>query len=151
MIEADRNDVCRLTKDIHEEGIFREIEFSENKFNGFFSNTLNNPQNYLGLKVERDGRVLGCSYCMIGGYFIGDGARIVTVNTICVDKPIRASVLGGKVALKLVRGIEAWARNRDADAVLFHVTSGKGLNGIDRFFRKIGMTTLGGNYGVRLK
>ena len=132
-------------------GYFRDIAFSETKFNGFFSNTLNDPKTYLGLKIERDGRVLGCSYCMIGGYFIGEDARIVTVNTICVDEPIRASVLGGKVALKLVRGIEAWARNRDADAVLFHVTSGKSLNGIDRFFRKLGMTTLGGNYGVRLK
>lgn len=74
VVEKDRSEVCRLTRGVHEEGIFRDIAFSETKFNGFFSNTLNDPKTYLSLKVERDGRVVGCSYCIIGGYFIGEDA-----------------------------------------------------------------------------
>jgi GNAT superfamily N-acetyltransferase len=58
--------------------------------------------------------------------------------------------LGGKVAVKLVKAIETWAKSRGAHLILYHVTSGRGGSGIDRFFRKMGMTTLGGNYGVRI-
>ena len=129
----------------------RDIPFSETKFDRFFDSTLQDPEHHLGLKVALDGNVLGCSYWMFGGYFIGDDARIVTVNTICVDADVRSGILGGKVAIRLVSGIEAWARAWDAHLILYHVTSGKALSNIDRFFRKMGLSTLGGNYGVRLK
>ena len=87
---------------------------------------------------------------MAGGYYIGEGAKVVTVNTICVDKPIRDTMLGGRVAVKLIRGIETWARERKAQYILCHVTSGSGIASADKFFRRLGMTTLGGNYGVKL-
>ena len=94
--------------------------------------------------------MMGFAYCFAGGYFIGEGARVVTVNTINVDETIRSGMLAGKVALRLVRGIETWAKKRQADVILYHVTSGKNATNIDRFFRKLGMTTLGGNYGVKV-
>ena len=59
--------------------------------------------------------------------------------------------LGGKVAMCLARGIEVWGRKHNAHLILYHATSGRGVAAIDRFFRKAGMTTLGGSYGVRLR
>ena len=35
---------------------------------------------------------------------------MVTVNTINVDQSARSGLLGGKIALRLVCGIEVWAR-----------------------------------------
>ena len=87
---------------------------------------------------------------MIGVTYIGEDARVVTVISIFVDRDSRACILGSKVALRLVRGIEVWGCMHDAHLILYHVTSGRGVTGIDRFFRKAGMTTLGGSYGVRL-
>ena len=34
---------------------------------------------------------------------------MVTVNTINADQSARSGLLGGKIALRLVRGIEVWA------------------------------------------
>lgn len=149
-VEDDRTEICALMKAVHLEGLFQDIPFSQAKFDRFFDNTLNNPDQHLGLKVSLDGKIIGCSYCQCGGYFIGDGARVVAVNTICVDAEARASVLGGKVALRLLSGIEVWARAQKAHFVLYHVTSGTDLTKVDRFFRRMGMTSLGGNYGVKL-
>ena len=76
---------------------------------------------------------------------------MVTVNTINVDQSARSGLLGGKIALRLVCGIEVWARKQRANMILYHVTSGKNVARIDRFFRKIGMTIFGRNYGALIK
>ena len=68
-----------------------------------------------------------------------------------MDQSARSDVLGGKVALRLLRGIEVWARKQRANVILYHVTSGKNVANIDRFFRKIRMTIFGSNYGVLIK
>ena len=68
-----------------------------------------------------------------------------------MDQSARSDVLGGKVALRLLRGIEVWARKQRANVIMYHVTSGKNVANIDRFFRKIGMTIFGRNYDVLIK
>jgi GNAT superfamily N-acetyltransferase len=149
-VPSDREDGCELARSVHEEGIFASIPFSEAKFYKYFDNTIDDPENFLSLAAKLDGKLVGFAYCYVGGYFIGSEATVVTVNTICVDKSVRSGILGGKVAVKLVKAIETWAKSRGAHLILYHVTSGRGVSGIDRFFRKMGMTTLGGNYGVRI-
>lgn len=149
-VRTDREDGCELARSVHEEGIFASIPFSEAKFYKYFDNTIEEPDKFLALKATLDDKLVGFAYCYVGGYFIGSDATVVTVNTICVDKSVRSGILGGKVAVRLVRGIEVWAKSRGAQLILYHVTSGRGVSGIDKFFRKMGMTTLGGNYGVKL-
>jgi len=148
--EADRQKVCDLARLAHEESIFSEIPFSEAKFYKALDNTLEEPSAYLGLKVTLDDAILGYCYAMLGGYYIGDGAKVVTVISIFVDQNVRSSVLGGKVTMHLMRGIEKWGREEGASFVMYHVTSGTDVANVDRFFRKMGMTTLGGNYGNKL-
>ena len=62
-----------------------------------------------------------------------------------MDQSARSGLLGGKIALRLVRGIEVWARKQRANVILCYVTTGKNVANIDRFFRKIGMTIFGRN------
>ena len=76
---------------------------------------------------------------------------MVTVNTINVDQSARSDLFGGKIALRLVRVSEVWARKQRANVILYHVSSGKNVASTDRFFRKIGMTIFGRNYGVLIK
>lgn len=52
-------------------------------------------------------KILGFSYACIGRHFIGESARGASVNTFNVDQSARSDVLGGKIALRLLRGIEA--------------------------------------------
>ena len=150
-VEADRGRICELARRAHQESIFADIPFSEDKFHRAFDRILADPARHLGLKAALGHRILGCGYGRLGGHYIGEGARIVTVVSVFVDRPVRSGLLGGKAALGLVRGIEQWSRRQDARLVLYHVTSGRGVAGTDRFFRRMGMTTLGGNYGIRLR
>ncbi|GFE49044.1 hypothetical protein So717_07970 [Roseobacter cerasinus] len=130
--------------------MFGDIPFSDAKFDRAFDKTLTEAEQHLGLTVSLGNRVLGCCYCSIGDYFIGEGARIASVNTICVDQGAANGLLGGKVALRLTKGIEVWARSRRSTHILYHVTSGIKIRQADEFFRKIGMKQIGGSYGVRL-
>ena len=66
-VEADGEEICALARNVHEEGIFSEIPFSENKFYKYFQNTIDEPDTYLGLKVFLGDKILGFSYSYIGG------------------------------------------------------------------------------------
>ncbi|WP_227271570.1 GNAT family N-acetyltransferase [Roseobacter weihaiensis] len=149
-VEAHRTQVCALTRSVHEKSLFGDIPFSDAKLNRAFDKTLKVPERHLGLVVSLDGRVLGCCYCALGDYFIGEGARIVTVNALCVEPEVSDGLLGGKVALRLAKGIEVWARSQQATHILYHVTAGIEIARADRFFRKIGMRQLGGNYAFEM-
>lgn len=150
VVEADRQKICDLARLAHEESLLKDIVFSEAKFFKAFNNTLHEPDTYLGLKVSLRDEIVGFCYALLGGYYIGEDAKVVTVITIAIAPETRSKVLGGKAAFRLTRGIEIWAKGMGATYVLYHVTSGTNPNSSDRFFRKLGMTTLGGNYVVRL-
>lgn len=147
---VDRDQGCALAKQFHEESIFAEIPFSPEKFYAAFDATISEPTKFLGLKVMREDHMLGFCYASIGEYHIGKGVKMVTVITIFVDKEIRSSLLGGRVTKKLMQGVEVWGRKLGASYILYHVTAGNGVAETDKLFRKMGMTTLGGNYGVKL-
>ncbi|WP_299681384.1 hypothetical protein [uncultured Roseobacter sp.] len=148
--ERHREKVRDLMRAAHEKSVFGDIPFSDAKFDRAFDNTLHASGQYLGLVVTLGDRVLGSCYCALGGYFIGEGGRIVSVTTFNIDPGCGTGLLGGKAALRLAKGIEVWAQSQQATHVLYHVTGGIEIGRADRFFRKIGMKTLGGNYGKRV-
>lgn len=150
VVSADRERVCELARINHAESLFAEIAFSSAKFYKAFDNTLQEPDTYLGLKVTFGDEIVGFCYALLGGYYVGQDTKVVTVITIATSPAIRTGILGGKAALRLTRGVEIWARGMGASYVLYHATAGINPTGSDRFFRKLGMTTLGGNYGMRL-
>lgn len=150
VVEADRRQVCDLARLVHEESFFSDIAFSEAKFFKALDNTLHEPDTYLGLKVSLGSEIVGFCYALLGGYYIGEDAKVVTVITIAVAPETRSRILGGKAALRLTRGIEIWAKGMGASYVLYHATSGTNPTSSDRFFRRLGMTTLGGNYGAKI-
>ena len=150
VVDADRRQICDLARLAHEESFFSEIAFSEAKFFKALDNTLSEPDTYLGLKVSMGDEIVGFCYALLGGYYIGVGTKVVTVITIATAPNVRSKILGGKAALRLTRGIEIWAKAMGASYVLYHATSGTNPTGSDRFFRKMGLATLGGNYGKEL-
>lgn len=150
VVDGDRQKICDLARFAHEESLFEDITFSEAKFFKAFDNTLYEPDIYLGLKVRLGEEIVGFCYALLGSYYIGVDSKVVTVITIAIAPETRSNFLGGRAALRLTRGISIWAKSKQASYVLYHATSGTNPNGSDRFFRKLGMTTLGGNYGLRL-
>ena len=66
-ISAFGEEIWALARNVHEEGIFSEIPFSESKLYKNFQNTSDEPDTYLGLKVFIGNKILGFSYAYIGG------------------------------------------------------------------------------------
>ncbi|MCV0426752.1 MAG: GNAT family N-acetyltransferase, partial [Roseibium sp.] len=59
---------------------------------------------------------------------------------------LSGTLLGGKVALRLVQAVRQWAKERNCEHLMVHVTNGVEVQDVDRFFRRCGMKTVGGNY-----
>ena len=76
---------------------------------------------------------------------------MVTVYALYVSKAIRATTLGGRVTIKLLRILNDWAKAQKAEEVHVHVTSGVEPERTDRLLRRLGYRTYGGNYAVLLE
>ena len=142
----DRDAVMALARRGHEESIFGDLPFSEKKFKALFDRGIKRPKTHLGLKATIDGRIIGFAYCYLGEYYVATGGLIATINVLYVDKEVRESLLGGKAALKLLRGIMKWARASKVFCLMIHVTSGLNIEILGRFFKKMKYNQTGGNY-----
>jgi GNAT superfamily N-acetyltransferase len=141
----DKGAVRGLACQSHAASAFSNLPFSDEKFSRIFARGLDEAGAAIPLVAEHAGRVVGFLYATLGEYFVAEG-RVISVHAIAVDQSTRGSLLGGRIALRLVKGVAQWGREQRASHVLFHVTSGIAPGRADAFFRKLGMTTLGGNY-----
>lgn len=146
---SDKSKIMTLASLDHAESIFGDLTFSEKKFSTQFDKSLTQPERCITLKAEIKGEIVGFLYCTLGEYFIAEDNVQANVHVVYVNEDIRKSLLGGKVAVKLVKAITKWAKAQGAQHVFFYVTSGTRIAQTDAFFRKMGLTTLGGNYVVR--
>ena len=139
-----------LARQAHGQSIFSELEFSEAKFATIFDKSIDQLGRFITLKAEVKREIVGFLYCNLGEYFVAQNNLQANVHALYVKEELRHSMLGGKIAVKLVKGITKWAKAQGAQHVLFYVTSGIHVAQADTFFRKMGMTTLGGNYAMRV-
>ena len=144
--EDDRVAVSGLAERVRKESLIRGVAFSHNQFGKCFDVTVEKPGLHLGLKAHVGGRVVGFCFAVAGECVIGEGANVVTVIAFATDHSCRSTMLAGKAAVSLQEGVKRWAGQVQASLVMFHVTSAANSAGSDRFFWKLDMTTLRGNY-----
>ena len=135
-----------ITLEYHSESRYAHIPFSERKFIRMFSKAISSPNDTLSLYVQHNGKTVGLLNAGAGDYYLGDGGRMVTVYALYVSKPVRASSLGGRITVKLLRILNDWARTQQAEEMHVHVTSGVEPERTDRLLRRLGYRTYGGNY-----
>ncbi|MEO9526370.1 hypothetical protein [Roseibium sp.] len=151
--DADCLAGVHLAREAHGRTIFRDIPFSEDKARTLFDKAIGQPERF-GLiyavpgvegPLAKDG-LLGFASVHAGEHFLGTGTLIATVQTLNISQNLSGTLLGGKVALRLVRAVRHWAKERGCAHLLVHVTNGENAEDADRFFRRCGMVTVGGNY-----
>ena len=135
-----------LALEYHAESRYAHIPFSERKFIRFFSKAISSPTDTLSLYVQHNGRTVGLLNAGVGEYYLGEGGRMVTVYALYVSKAARASALGGRVTVKLIRILNDWANTQKAEEVHIHVTSGVDPERTDNLLRRLGYRPYGGNY-----
>jgi GNAT superfamily N-acetyltransferase len=152
-LEADCLAGIHLAREAHRHTIFRDIPFSEKKARAIYAKAVAQPERF-GLifavpgadePLAEDG-LLGFASVHAGEHFLGTGALIATVQTLNISQKLSGTLLGGKVALRLVQAVRHWARTRGCVQLMVHVTNGDNAEDADRFFRRCGMVTVGGNY-----
>ena len=144
----DKTEVLQLAQQDHAESVFAEMLFSQQKFDVIFDKILNHKA--IGLLARVGQQPVGFVYVTLGEYFVSDARPIATVNALYVKAPVRHSLIGGKVAIQLIQSVKRIAQDHQATHLLFHVTSAINISKTDRFFRKLGAMTLGGNYLFRI-
>lgn len=151
--EADYRAGVYLAREAHQNTIFRDIAFSEEKARAIFEKATAQP-NQFGLiyAVPGGGEPLaedslyGFASVHAGEYFLGSGTLIATVQTLNISQKLSGTMLAGKVALRLMKAIRLWAKERGCSHILVHVTNGMSVSESDQFFRRCGLNTVGGNY-----
>ncbi|WP_376938316.1 GNAT family N-acetyltransferase, partial [Aureimonas pseudogalii] len=113
-----------IGREFHAESRYGYIPFSEAKFVRAYERLLTRPDTTLGVIVERKGEIVGVMGAEIGDYFLGTGCPIATNYFIYVSGKLRRTVLGGRIALKLMRLFIDWAKANGAHELNVHVTSG---------------------------
>lgn len=151
--ESDCRAGVFLAREAHRHTIFRDIPFSEDKARAIFEKATSQPGRF-GLIYAVPGAdeplsekgLYGFASVHAGEYFLGAGALIATVQTLNISQRLTGTMLGGKVALRLVQAVRHWAKERGCAHFMVHVTNGDNAEEADRFFRRCGMKTIGGNY-----
>jgi len=151
--ESDCRAGVYLAREAHRRTIFRDIAFSEAKARTIYDKAVRQPER-CGLiyavpgadePLAEDG-LLGFASVHAGEHFLGEGTLIATVQTLNISQRLSGTLLGGKVALRLVQAVRHWAKTRNCAHLMVHVTNGDNAEDADRFFRRCGMVTVGGNY-----
>nr|WP_319512887.1 hypothetical protein [uncultured Cohaesibacter sp.] len=144
---ADLDTLVAFCRDAHEESYLSGIPFSEEKAFKLMTNCVSDEHpNLISILAEANEKPVGYLCAAAGEYYVGTETLLTTVHVIHVTQSIRRSLLGGKVAIRLVRGIKQWSDQIGAKHLLFHITSDIRPAQNDRFMRKMGFRTLGGNY-----
>lgn len=85
-----------------------------------------------------------CDYASVqmGEHFLGNGILIATVQTLNTSQKLTGTLLGGKVALRLVHAVRHWANTLGCARVMVHVTNGENAEDADWIFRRCGPVTV---------
>ncbi|WP_353531629.1 hypothetical protein [Cognatishimia sp. WU-CL00825] len=144
--ETDLPAILALAKEAHEESRFGYIPFSADKVRKIARSAFKDTKRHAVMIASKGKTPVGFVYCSVGEYHIGKGVLIATIHNMNVSKDVRASLAGGRIALGLFKGVESWAKARNAQEVLFHVTSGVNLASAHKLAKRIGFQFVGGSY-----
>ena len=148
--ERDIDETLPLMLAAHEESRHREHPIDPERRRRLLAKRFLADRTRHGFLVARyGGRPVGMLTCVAERLHYTD-VTVVSCLSFYVLAEHRRSLLGGRVALKLLDAGRRWAMNRRAVELQLHVTSGVHIGQTDRVFRKFGFRQTGGNYTLGL-
>jgi len=106
---------------------------------------LGDPNRYGMILAEVRGEPVGFLGCAVSRMLYCE-ERMASNLVFYVTRECRKSLLGGRVALKLLEAYRRWAQNRRAVELHVHVTAGMEIARADKFLQRAGFRQIGGNY-----
>ena len=148
---ADLEYLRPVSLEFHKESRFADIPYSHKKRDDLMIKALNNSERYALMIAEYKGEPIGFLFCTAGEYLVGYGELMTTVYSFYVRKKYRGSLVGGRAAVRLLKGAVKWSQLRNAREIMIHVTSGIDIKRTDKFLRRGGFGVIGANYSLPLR
>ena len=146
----DIDETLPLTLAAHEESRHREHPIDPERHRRLLAERFLADRTRHGFLVARyGGRPVGMLICVAERLHFTD-ATVASCLAFYVLGEYRRSLLGGRIALKLLDAGRRWALNRRAVELQLRVTSGVHIGQTDRVLRKVGFRQTRGNYTLGL-
>jgi GNAT superfamily N-acetyltransferase len=141
----DIDRAVEMGRHMHAESAFAFLPYEPEKVHSLVTDIIEHPETYCGLVAEHDQALVG----MLGGYltdYFFCHEKLACDLVLFVEPDHRSS----PAAARLIQGFRQWARARGAREVCLGVSTNINTAGIDRFYRSLGFTPVGGLYKLRL-
>ena len=138
----DINKVVALAKEMHQEGLYKDIPFDTQKFVSTVSYCMSHGYAWVG---EKDGVVIAGMLATIGEYFFSN-AKITNDLGLFVSKDHRKT----RLALLLLKEYVAWGKRMGASEITMGSTNGHQGSGLKKFLENsLGFKHIGEIYKLR--
>ena len=138
----DLNAIITLAKEMHQEGLYKDIPFNSEVFIRTISHCMREGFAWVG---EKDGLVVCGMLATIGEYFFSK-AKITSDLGLFVSKDHRKS----RLALLLLKEYVSWGKNMGASEITMGSTNGHQGTGLKKFLENsLGFEYVGEIYKLR--
>ena len=138
----DINRIVTLSKEMHQEGLYKDIPFDTRKYISTVANCMSNGYAWVG---EKDGVVVAVMIATIGEYFFSN-ANITNDLGLFVSKDHRKT----RLALLLLKEYVAWGKRMGASEITMGSTNGHQGSGLKKFLENsLGFEHIGEIYKLR--
>ena len=149
--KGDIEDTLPLDLAAHKESRYRRHRLDPERRRHFLADRFLSDGTHHGFLIARHNeRPVGAMMCLAQRLYYTD-VTVASCLLFHVLAEIRRTLLGGRVAVKLLDAGRRWALNRNAEEWQMHVTSGIHIGRTDRLLRRFGFHQTGGNYVMGLR
>ena len=138
----DLNAIITLAKEMHQEGLYKDIPFNSEVFIRTVSHCMRDGFAWVG---EKDGLVVCGMLATVGEYFFSN-AKLTNDLGLFVSKDHRKS----RLALLLLKEYVSWGKNMGASEITMGSTNGHQGTGLKKFLENsLGFEYVGEIYKLR--
>lgn len=130
----DIEELVRLAREGNQASRYRSHRFSSDTLEAFFRDSVNHPKTHGFLLAEREGEIVGCLFATASRLMFADAVVAQTLFFF-----VQESARNSTAAVRLLKGFEVWAKNRNAREISIHITMGVDSSpAVSRFLKRKG-------------
>ena len=129
-----------MSKEMHEESQFSELDYDQNVFIDWIANAMVNPNYYLG-GYTIDGKLAGALLGDVSQTYFGKDKVAINRNWY-----VRPEFRGSLAGIKLLKDFEKWAKEQGAKRVYGGTSTKINTKGFDQIMNRLNYQVVGADY-----
>lgn len=146
IVPADFVEVIELGRDMHQESVYRQFDFSPAKYAMLLHMCISDPTTHFArIAVTGTDEIIGVLLGEISEHYFG--TDLIASDYLWYVAPAHR---GSKAGVMLLKEYQEWAKDRDAVAIYMGISSGLRPEKTGALLEKLGYDLVGGNYKLRV-